>query len=89
MTASSQEKVAREGLDATQLLNIVNHPPGPERALCALRTFTSSENYVEAARELDKGDVTKLVDGLDQVCHGCRDTSTRLTTAAKPGYRIG
>ena len=88
MTANSREKVAREGLDATQLLNIVSHPPGPERAQCALRALASSENFVEAARELNRGDVAKLVDGLDQVCqYGRQDTSTRLTVV-KPGCRI-
>ena len=81
MIASSQEAGARGGLDTTRLLSIVNRPSGPERTRDVLMDFTSSKNYVEIARRLNREDAAKLVDVLDQVCHaGLRDTLTRLTT---------
>ena len=75
MIASSQEAGARGGLDTTRLLSIVNRPSGPERTRDVLMDFTSSKNYVEIARRLNREDAAKLVDVLDQVCRaGLRDT---------------
>ena len=80
MIANSQEKAARGGLDTNQLLKVVDHPPGREQTLCAFRAFTAGENYVEAARELNRGDAAKLVDEFDQVCHGGLQDALALTT---------
>jgi len=60
--------MARTGWNTNQLLNIVNRPLGPERTLGALIAFTSSKNYMEVVRMLNREDAAKLVDVFDQVC---------------------
>jgi len=78
---TNSQVAAQEGLDTTRLLGVVNRPPGPERTRDVLMDLTSSKNYVEIARRLNKEDAAKLVDVFDQVCRaGLRDTLTRLTT---------
>ena len=82
MSENSQGRFSRTSWDATQLLNVVNRPVGPEWKLDALVAFASSKDYVGVARRLDNEDVAKLVDVLDQVCRpSLQDTFTRLTTA--------
>lgn len=81
MTGSSQEVAAREGLDATQVLSVVNRPLEPERTRDVLINFTSGKDYVEIVRRLNQEDAAKLVDVFDQVCRASiRDTLTLLTT---------
>ena len=81
MTVNSQEATAREDWDTAQLLNIVNHSPGPERTLGVLKDLASSKNYVEIVCRLNQEDAAKLVDVFDQVCRaGIQDAFTRLTT---------
>lgn len=70
MTVNTQERAAQAACDATQLLNIVNGPLEPQRALDILMSFASDKNNVEAVRRLNREDATKLVDVFDQVCSG-------------------
>ena len=90
MTTSSQKVVAQECLDATQLLSVVDRPLGPERTRDVFMDFTSSKNYVEIVRRLNREDAAKLVDVFDQVCHaGLRDIFTRLTMTRSSDPSIG
>ena len=84
MTVNSQGREARTSLYTTRLLDVVNHPLGPERTLDALMAFTSTKSYVEVVRRLNEEEAAKLVDVFDQVCRGFRDTLTHLTTAMVP-----
>ena len=67
MTTSSPETAARGRWDITKLREVINRPPGSERTLEELRDFTSSKDYIEIARGLEREEVAKLVDILDQV----------------------
>lgn len=68
MAGHSQKTTGQGDWDIAQLLDVVRNPPGPERTLGVLMSFISHNNYVELARGLDKHDVVKLVNVIDQVC---------------------
>ena len=83
MIVNLQERAAQAGLDATQLLSLVNGSLEPEQTLDALRAFTSSKNFVEVVRRLNREDAAKLVDVFNQVCRGgLRDTTLTCLTMA-------
>ncbi|KAF9646892.1 kinase-like protein [Thelephora ganbajun] len=67
MSVVKHGTATRTGWDASQVLNVVDRPLGPERTLDAFRDFTSSKNYVETARMLNREDAAKLVDVFDEV----------------------
>ena len=81
MVTSSRETAAQGRWNTAQLLDVVNHPLGPEWTLNELKDFASSKNYVEIVRGLDREDAAKLVDFFDQVRRpGFRDALVHLTT---------
>ena len=63
-----QEKMSLTCWDIDRLSKMLNRSVDTERMLGALKSFTSSKNYVEVACRLDEEHATKLVDALDQVC---------------------
>ena len=57
-----QDALAQPGRwNTAQLLDVVNHPLGPEWTPNELKDFASSKNYVEIVRGLDREDAAKLV----------------------------